>query len=186
MITLTGKFITLKPMTIEHAEFVVKMRNLEHARFVNRGSATVEQQIDWIKSRPSNEINWMIYFQDQVIGQISLYTISEQHKTAEAGRLMLSPDIPKGYPISFEAILLVNTYAFYELKLNKVYGIVGSMNTGALKLNDFIKMKREGVLREHFIFDYICQDCICFGILRDEFIKVQEPFLKKVINLNKY
>lgn len=183
---LVGKFVTLKPLTTEHAEFIVQLRGSGHAKFVNRGAANVEQQIAWTKSRPANEYNYVIYFQDKPIGQMSLYSVSDQHKTAEAGRLILSQDIPKGYPITFECILLIHSFGFYDLKLNKIYGTVASMNTGAMKLNDFVKMKREGVLRQQYIFDGVVQDAVTFGLLKDEFFQIQEPFLKKVINLNKY
>jgi RimJ/RimL family protein N-acetyltransferase len=184
MNNLIGKFIELKTINNSHAELVVKWRNSDHAKFINKGSSNIEDQIKWINNRPDNEYNFIIYFRDEAVGQISLYNINKVHKTADAGRLILDKNLQKGYPITFESILLIYSFAFYKLNLNKISGLVASSNIGAIKLNDFVKMRREGILRQQFIFDNGFQDAIVFGILKNEFIEIQEPFLKKIINLN--
>ena len=180
---LEGTFIRLVPLASHHAEVVVKWRNSDSAKYINRGSSTVDEQVKWINSRPSSEFNFVIVFQDKPVGQISLYDISHDHRTANSGRLILDSNVPKGIPITFEAILLVHRLAFYDLRLNKVSGIVAGNNIGVVKLNDFIKMKREGVLRQHFIFNSSPQDGIVFGLLRDEFLKEQEPLLSRIVRL---
>ena len=65
----------------------------------------------------------------------------------------MDKNIPKGFPITFESILLIYSFAFYNLNLNKISGVVASSNIGAIKLNDFVKMRREGILRQQFIFE---------------------------------
>ena len=59
-ITLSGEFVTLRPLRPADAELTLAWRQSQRAINLNRGAATVAQQAAWIASRPESEYNFLI------------------------------------------------------------------------------------------------------------------------------
>lgn len=179
---LNGEFIRLRLLSAEDASEVVKWRNSPKAKYLNKGSVTVEEQIEWIKSRPDNELNFIITDHDKKrLGMVSLVNINMINKTAEPGRLLMGEtDDIKGTPAVYEALLLVHDYAFDKLGIKRVYGTIAEENTEMIKFQKFLGMKEEGRLRRHYFINGKFQDAICFGLLEEEYRSV---YRRKLINM---
>ena len=66
-----------------------------------------------------------------------------------------------------EKILL--KFAFNKLKLNKVYSIINVNNKGQILLIERLGMKKDGILRNHFIQNGKYIDASLYSILSSEF-----------------
>jgi RimJ/RimL family protein N-acetyltransferase len=70
------------------------------------------------------------------------------------GRLLIGEkDIVKKAPVFFEAELLLCDHAFDTLKMHKIHSKVMEDNKAMLNTRFYFGYTKEGVLREHYIYD---------------------------------
>ncbi|PDY78981.1 GNAT family N-acetyltransferase [Bacillus cereus] len=126
------------------------------------------------KGRRSNSISFMLRtVQDErLIGFVAIHGIEWNNRT---GLLAIgigdANDRGKGY--GREAIQLILKYAFYELNLHRIGLDVISYNKSAIALYKKMGFQMEGCMREAVQRDGKCFDRIIMGILRDEWIELQ-------------
>lgn len=174
---LTGKYIDLRPLSVEDAERTFHWRNSERARHLNTSAGSVEQQAKWIAGRPDSEYNWIIQLKDgEPIGMLSLVDIDHHNSRAETGRFLIGEEEKaKGVPAAVEAMALVYEFAFNALNLSRLHGMISANNGLMVKWQKYLGMVEEGRLRAHYQTEAGVQDAIALGILRDEYLSVFIP-----------
>jgi len=183
-ITLEGEFVTLRPLAVDDAALTLAWRQGGRAAYLNVGAQSVEQQANWIASRPPSEYNFIIELKDgRPVGMVSLSGVDTTHRHAEPGRFLIGDaEAVQGVPAAVEAMRLIYDLAFGTLELERVHGSIPADNTLMIKWQKFMGMTEEGRLRNHFFINGKFQDAVWFGMLAEEYrAKVQpkmEVFIK--------
>jgi RimJ/RimL family protein N-acetyltransferase len=169
---LGGDFVDLRPLTVADAELTLAWRRGQRARLLNAGSATVEQQAQWIAGRPDTEYNYVIELATSrhPIGMLSLIDVDLVHRRGETARFLIGDEAAaQGVPAAVEAMKLLYRLAFDELGLLRVWGTVVATNTLMVKWQKFLGMKEEGRLRQHLYLDGTFHDAVLLGLLAEEY-----------------
>lgn len=113
---LEGKFVNLRPVKEEDAEFILRLRNNpEISKFLPPLNITVEQQKNWITKQRRDDDSYYFIIEDKnnhPIGTISVYNICGDH--AESGRFCSIGDSIQ----NSEASLLHCEFIFNRLNLD--------------------------------------------------------------------
>ncbi len=184
-LTLQGKFVDLRSLSMDDAERTLRWRQGEKGARMNRGAETVEAQRAWIAARPETEYNFVIENKAKLpIGMLSLVDVSLAHRRAEAARFLIGEPAEAALaPVAVEAMKLLYEFAFMTLKLNRVYGSVVSTNGQLLKWHKYLGMKEEGRLRNHLFFDGQFFDSVCIGMLSEEFQTIALPRMNSIVRM---
>lgn len=142
-----GKNIQLRPVEVEDAAFIVKLRNHpERSRYLHPVSQNVDAQIAWIKSykkRESTGEEFYFIIENNKTG--ALYGTIRLHDmigdTFTWGSWIILPESPKKTAI--ETLVTLYEYAF-GLKLEKSHFYVKKDNLHAISFYD-----RFGAIRTH-------------------------------------
>ena len=180
---IKGKFVSLIPLEKTHAELTLGWRHSLRANLLNKGAETIEEQLNWINSRPKSEQNYMIGLKGgELVGMLSLIKIDKVNKNAESARFLIGENEKvKGIPVAVEAMKLLYIHAFETLGLVRVYGSIASNNKLMIKWQKFMGMKEEGRLRKHYFINNEFQDAVSMGILKEEFYKVLETRFRALL-----
>lgn len=170
---LEGKYVTLRPLQPEDAARTLAWRNSKRAKFLNRGSQTVEQQKNWIEtSRKCGNLDFIMEHNGEPVGMISLYDINTRHNFCEMGRLLIGEPVKVGVkPVVFEAERLILDYAFNDLGVHTVIGDVVSGNKKVVKLREYLKWHFDGIRPEHFFMDGLYYDQILISLTLEQYSK---------------
>jgi RimJ/RimL family protein N-acetyltransferase len=179
-----GEFVNLRPLHISDAETTFGWRRARRARFLNPGAPTIDQQIAWIAGRPASEYNFIIEMKNgHAIGMLSLTDVDAINRRGEPGRFLIGDEeSAKGIPAAVEALKLLYEFAFDQLDLVRVYGIVAASNHLMLKWHQYLGMKEEGRLRDHLFLNGKFQDAVFIGLLADEYRTITLPRMQLLIN----
>jgi len=182
---LSGRFVDLRPLVVEDAAITVGWRLGRRARLLNQGAADLDQQARWIESRPADEHNFIIALKDgRAVGMLSLIGIDPVNRHAEPGRFLIGEEeAVRGFPAAVEAMSLLYAFAFDDLGLVRVWGLVAEDNKRMLKWQKYLGMREEGRLRRHYFIDGRIQDAIVLGLLDDEYRAVTLPKMEALIAL---
>lgn len=182
-ITLRGEFVDLRPLRVEDAEMTFAWRQGQRSVNLNRGAQTVQQQTQWLGSRPESEYNFVIVLKSGLpVGMVSVVGIDTVHLHAEPARFLIGDErAVRGIPAAVEAMKLVYELVFDELKLQRVYGTMASDNVLMMKWQKFLGMKEEGRLRKHYFINGHFQDAVLFGMLVDEYRAIALPRMDSLI-----
>jgi len=179
-----GKISRLRPITVDDAEITLKWRLSERAKLLQRGANTIKEQKRWIAAKlKTNELNFIIEYKGKPVGMIALHDISHVHRSIQMGRLLIGEEewIGKA-PVAFEVDLMLCDYAFDVLKMHKIYGDVMEDNLGMLKTRFYLGYKKDGVLRDHYIYDGVYKNTVAVSLLENEYRKICRPKLVSLIN----
>lgn len=148
---IIGKLINLKPVRIEDAEFILKLRQNENLnRYISLTFPSLESQKEWIKNYLEREkSNREFYFivEDKncnPCGTVRIYNIQE--KEAIWGSFMLDSNRPNG--ASYDVINLSLNFGFNELNLEKILLDVRKDNNKAIYIYEkvgFEKIKEDEI-----------------------------------------
>lgn len=182
---LTGKLVTLRPLTEDDAEITLAWRTGNRAKLMQRGANTIDEQRKWITAKlKTDELNFIIEYKEKPVGMIALLDINHSHKSVQLGRLLIgNEDWVGNAPVVFEAELLLCDYAFDILKMHKIYGDVMEENDGMLKTRYYLGYKKDGLLRDHYNYDGVYKNTIALSILEDEYRKTCRRKLLDLIKL---
>lgn len=100
------------------------------------------------------------------LGQCSLMMIDYTARHAELAAVMCPKQQNQG--LGAEGILLMLSYAFEQMNLNRIHLKVRADNERAVRCYEKCGFVQEGVLRAHSYGDGKYHDVICMGILREE------------------
>jgi diamine N-acetyltransferase len=180
---LNGVFVNLRQLTVQDAEITLTWRKSQRAKFLNTGSQTLEQQINWISIRPASELNFIIELKNgNPVGMLSLVGIDKQNFHAEPARFIIgNEEAVKGIPVAAEAIKLIYGLAFDELNMKRLWGVVAEENSLMLKWHKYLGMKEEGRMRKHLCLSGVFQDAIIIGLLEDDYRNKTLPRINGLI-----
>lgn len=142
----------LRPVTMEDAEFIVRLRNQKHAKgFIHDTSLDVDKQREWLKRyfERENEYYWIITTLDGTpYGTVGLYNYDSNTNQIETGRWIKL----LGYDGNmFSSHVQTRDFAFNVLKVDRVVLQVVSTNTQVLKYHKNILREREYGSVKHVI-----------------------------------
>jgi len=110
---------------------------------------------------------------EEYIGQIDLFHIDWKNRSTEMGIVIGNPEMHnKGY--GSEAIQLLQKFIFLQLNLNRLQLEVHDYNDKAIKCYLKCGFKEEGRLRQKHFSNGQYSDLIYMGILREEFINLND------------
>lgn len=133
----------LRPVTMDDAEFIVKLRNQKHASgFIHDTSLDVEKQREWLRAyfQRENEYYWIITTLDGTpYGTSSLYNFDKEKNQIEGGRWIRMP----GYDSNMiSGHVQMRDFVFNVLNVDKVVCDVVSTNKRVWKYH-------KDILKEH-------------------------------------
>lgn len=108
--------------------------------------------------------------QHQPVGNINVHSLNTIHRVFSYGLGIQKPYRKKGY--GKEAIRLLLSFYFYELNYHKVETKVYSFNSASIKLHESLGFIKEGTLRDNIYAKGAYHDTICYGMTKEEFIKI--------------
>ena len=131
----------------EDAQFIIKLRTNEHARYMNDVSSDLEEQIAWIKHYKEREKKgedyYFIFFKDDI--PIGLNRIYDMHEGVfSTGSWTFAQDAPFG--TAFLAQVVCRDIAFYDLGLEREEVATGVHveNVNVTRYNLMVGMKEIG------------------------------------------
>lgn len=182
-IILEGKIVSLRLLNEADAALTLRWRLGARAQFLNKGAQNIKEQEAWIcKSSQNGDLNFMIQYNGNDVGMISLYEINHTHKSLIMGRLLIGePEAVGKAPVVFEAERLVMDYAFETLKMHSIYGDVMANNIGVNKMRRFLHWHKDGVIREHFCVEGKYVDAVLYSILCEDYYNDCRKILNNMV-----
>ena len=176
--TLTGRTVTLQPLSEDHAARMLLHWDDSVADFLSRGGpaevneASLREYLKSLNALP-NRINWaVVTHRGDVAGRISYSEIRPADRWMEIGTMLTAPF--RGTSVNPEAKLLLMERAFEVLGANRVHFKVDSRNARSLRAMEKLGAVREGVLRRFQIRpDGYARDSVMFSILAEEWPEVK-------------
>ena len=186
---IEGDFIILREINLEDAETIFNWRIGASGQFMNQPDGyCLEMQKQWMNSRPASEINYIIIDKknNQRVGMVAIVSISAQDKNAEIGRLLLAPEfLKKSNPYGLEALKLCSNQILNDWNFHKVYGNMLSENGPMLKLQKYLGMVEEGLLKDQKSIRGIMYDlhlvALFAGAFKQKYIPRIDMLLKAFI-----
>jgi len=163
-----------------HREMIFDWRNHESIRKVMFNSnpipfATHIKWFDAVKKDDKKKFFVAYYGENNPIGLCSFVDIDENSKKAYYG-MYASPIAFKGSGAIIQFLALEKF--FIEFEFNKIYCDVLSFNIDAMKLHKKFNFKEEGFFREDFFNGHKYIDVIRFSLLKKEWLRSRDKFLK--------
>ncbi len=100
------------------------------------------------------------------VGRIRYIELNTYNRSVELFVLVDPDEQRKGH--GSEGIRILCHYAFRFLDLNRIYGYACVKNSAAIKLIEHLGFRKEGTLRNHFLFNGEYQDGVVASLLRFE------------------
>jgi RimJ/RimL family protein N-acetyltransferase len=171
---IIGTHVRLRRMDSADGEFVRALRNSPRVvrNFQNRHFITDNQQRAFVDSLAASTTHMYFIAEDvdgkQPFGVYNYKDIDHRNQVAEWG-LFTDERVTDGGVAAFEAAYLLLDYGFQYLNLRKVVGDVLAENKRAIRFDEGLGMKVEGVRREHVFHDGAFHDILQFALFRDDF-----------------
>lgn len=128
-----------------------------------------DKTVNWFNKNANNKkrFDFTIEYKGEISGFIGLLNFDERNLKAEYYICVDSKFARRG--IAYNASLLLLKYAFYEIKINKVYLYTELENIKAQALFEKLKFKREGLFKDDLIYNgkKICR--YAYGMCKDDF-----------------
>jgi len=171
---IKGKFVYLKNISLDDSIFVYKLRqNKLISYYLHAPPKTLIDQKDWIKKNIKNKKTKdfiIINKKNKKIGTIALDNINL--KDAEWGRW-----ISKGKTIeNIEAIILLLSYGFKDLKLKKIYSLTNIHNKKVINFHKKTPAKYAGIIKSLFVIKNKKTDAVKYFFDKKKFIKFKKSF----------
>lgn len=138
----------LRPVTLEDADFIVKLRRSRGlSRFVHETSPQIEDQVAWLEAYFTRPGDYYFIVEDansgEAQGTVGLYNVTEDASNGEAGRWVLK----KGSMAAVECAWMIYEIAFAKLGLKSVRCQTWIDNTRVISFLDSFGVPRLGVLQ---------------------------------------
>lgn len=171
--SLQGEFIYLLQVQPCHAEFIYNLRTSTAGKHLNQpDNYTIESQKNWIQTRTQDEINYVIYDNknDLLVGMVGIYECNFRDKVSNCGRLIISPEyIERGSPYGLEALKICYGYIFNQMGFRKISGIISGTNPKIIRLQEYLGMTQEGLLKGHTLLKDTYVDIYIYSMFRDKY-----------------
>lgn len=178
---LTGKWVELVPLSLDHVEEVYqagrfddiwshmfdRLRSLEDAKvYVERALENRARGAEF----PFVNVDLAT---GRVVGSTRLFDFSESHRQVEIGHTWLTPAVWRT-AINTESKYLLLQYCFERLDLVRVQLKTDGRNTRSQAALTRIGATREGVLRKHRVLpDGYIRDTVMYSVISEEWPTVR-------------
>ena len=174
-VVLKNDECTLRPVTVEDAEFIVRLRNQTHVKnCVNDTSLDVARQRQWIRNylERDNEYYWIIETPDgEPFGTISVYHYDAEKNQIESGRWVELKGAKYTYNL-FKLAKLVNGFAFDVLKVDRVVFDVVATNKRVIRYNELYGAEITGVERDAVVIGGVPHDVVWMQVTREKWPEI--------------
>ncbi len=179
-----GEKVCLRALEVEDLDDIMKhWNNLEIRQYLNSQTPMSRQaEQRWLEQSttldPWKDGKMILAIDDKktgkFLGTVSVFDISKQHKRAEFGIAIHSPEnLGKGYGTDATRVML--WVAFHILGLNSIFLLTLGSNERAQKAYEKAGFKRSGVFRKGAYVKGVFQDFIIMDILKEEFFVEYPP-----------
>ena len=123
---ITGRHVTLRPITDQDTENIVRWRNSDHVRrnFIYQTLFTPESHREWLRDKVGTGLveQFIIHSTDadMDVGSVYLRDIDRTHRRAEFG-IFIGEESQMSKGIGSECIRLIVGYGFATLRLHKIF-----------------------------------------------------------------
>lgn len=175
---IKGTFIDLVPLTQEHLNDIVNLRNQEKNRYFLNQQSIIDynSQLKWYNDylKRETDIYWAIYNKNnQFIGTIRIYDIDFNKDICEQGSFMIDSKFSVEAPYAVEAELLSLDFAFYELEIKDVINKIREDNKIMNNLGKKIGFKFiKNILINQVKYNYYILKVDDYEKNRDKFINL--------------
>jgi N-acetyltransferase len=185
---LEGSRVRLEPMTMGHLEglaavaFNDRLWRYTLDRLRTRADLELYMQRAISSGETGIAMPWVTVLKtgNRVIGSTRFMDLDRVHKTTEIGWTWLAPEF-QGSGLNAEVKLLQLTYAFEELKLNRVALKTHHENLRSQAAMRKIGAVEEGTFRNHLIMpDGSLRHSVWFSIIREEWPQVRSQLEARV------
>ena len=168
-ISVSGFSYALRPVEIEDAAFIVRIRTegADRNKYMHAVSSDVSLQKEWIKEY-FNRLGDYYFIVENILsgkpeGLISIYDVDNTSKVAEWGRWILAPESLA----ATESVYLVYRVAFEVLGLESVYSRTIKNNDAVVSFHDSLGAANEGVLVNEFEIEKKWYDAVKHVVDKD-------------------
>jgi len=112
---------------------------------------------------------WFVGFENEVVGAVSLKSISHSMGYAEIGYGIAESHHRRG--IATAAVGLVVDKVFAETELRRLIAFVHDQNLASCRVLEKLGFQEEGLLREHYVINGEPKDEVVYGLLRREWLE---------------
>lgn len=173
---------TMRPVTVEDAEFIVGLRNQAHARnCINDTGTDVEKQRQWIRDylKRDNEYYWIIETPDgEPFGTVSLYHYDAEKNQIESGRWVELKGERYKYNI-FKSSMQLNDFAFDELKVDRIVFDVVATNRRVIRFHQSYGAETSRVEKGAVVLCGMPHDVVWMQIPREKWPEIR-AFLNRM------
>ncbi len=176
---LTTKRLALREVTLKDAPWYFKHFNAgeivdgqEHDGPKDIEAARQELKLYFVDTfRKGIGIRWGITLKgsDELIGSAGYYKWRKDTRQIEAGYDLDPRFFRKG--IMTEAMTAIIQYAFDAMDVNRIEVLISPSNKGSQALVRKLGFKKEGVLREHYLYKDKLSDDLLYSLLRREWTR---------------
>ncbi|WP_445486528.1 GNAT family N-acetyltransferase [Niallia sp. 03133] len=118
-----------------------------------------------------------IFFNEKLIGMISLQHVDWQNRQASIGYFL--EEALQGKGIMQKTVIAVLNYAFYYLKLHRIEIRCGIKNKKSMAIPERLLFTKEGIIRDgEFLYDHF-HDLALFSMLFSEWKEKQKLFTQQ-------
>jgi RimJ/RimL family protein N-acetyltransferase len=174
-LTAEGFGARLRPVRMDDAEFIVWLRNLEHARGRVGDSATdTAGQQAWLKKYFQRAGDYYFIIETALGTPVGAYGIYDvKGESAESGRWIIRPEVPAAVP----SVMLAFDLAFGRLQLKELRVATVSSNQTVLSLNRKFGFREVGVEAGAQVIGGKPVDLVRFLMTAEEWVKPRERLL---------
>lgn len=171
----------LRALTEQDREIIYQWRNSEAIRVNMYNSQLIpyEDHCQWFEDVLTNQrANYRLFLnQNKRLGLVSFKEINVQNQTCVWGFYIGEPDAPKGAGTMMGHLAL--DYAFNQLKMRKIIGMVLSFNKRSQLFHTKLGFYQEGLLKKELIRDGQYHDIIRFALFKEDWERqnVNQPSL---------
>lgn len=155
---ISGYRFALRPVEVDDAAFLVRVRTEAGGRFIHATSPRVEDQVAWIEAYEARQGDYYFIIEDtregRPVGAVGIYDVAENR--AEWGRWV----VESGSVGAVESALLTYRVAFEQLGLEAVFCRTVADNTQVVSFHDSSGAAQIGVLKDHVVLDGQAHDSI--------------------------
>lgn len=173
---------TLRPVTVDDAEFIVMLRNQAHAKgCVNDTSMDIETQRQWIRDYllRDTEYYWIIETPGgEPFGTVSLYHYDARENQIESGRWVELRDKKYSYNL-FKSAIQLNDFAFTELNVARIVFDIVVTNKRVIRYHQTYGAETIGVEKGGVVLGGIPHDVVWMQITRRKWPEIR-AFLERM------
>lgn len=184
-VTLEGRFLTLRPLTLEHAPLMLEHFDSEMVQYMSHAprEKSLEAMQIYIRYLLSTKdrVNWAIFDKQsgKMAGRTGYVRVNPEYRSVET-TTWIFPPFQGGYA-NLESKYLLLKHAFETLGAIRVQFRADARNTRSCKAVEKLGATFEGILRKDQIYpNGTVRDTAVYSIVDDEWAKAKAALETKL------